>query len=98
MRPDSLAAMTYTPVPETKMYRDIMRGKFHVLNEKESLMETSELIQHIELDNLHFTSSHASNFVPIDGILSRDKTKILNLLNQAIAGNVPKRNPAQRGL
>lgn len=28
MRPDRLAALTYMPVPGTKMYRDIELGKF----------------------------------------------------------------------
>lgn len=92
MQPTYLAAMTYTPVPGTKMYRDIEQRKFHVLNDTECLIETKELIRHIELNDLHFTSSHASNFVPIDGILSKDKTKIVDLLDEAITGNIPKRS------
>lgn len=98
MQPTNLAAMTYTPVPGTKMYRDIEQGNFHVLNDTECLIETKELIQHIELSDLHFTSNHASNYVPIDGTLGRDKTKIINLLDEAISGNIHKRNPTQRGL
>lgn len=98
MHPTDLAAMTYTPVPGTKMYRDIEQGKFHVLTDTECLEETRNLVQRIELDNLHFTSNHASNYVPIDGIISRDKTEILNLLDRAIHGNIPKRSAVQRGL
>jgi len=80
------------------MYRDIEQGKFHVLTDTECLEETRNLVQRIELDNLHFTSNHASNYVPIDGIISRDKTEILNLLDRAIHGNIPKRSAVQRGL
>ena len=98
IQPTDLAAMTYTPVPGTKMYRDIEQGKFHMPNETECLIETKELIEHIELDQLHFTSNHASNFVPIEGMLCRDKAKILALLDEAIKGNIPKRKSTQRGL
>lgn len=98
MRPAHLGAMTYTPVPGTKMYRDIEEGKFQVLDSIDSLKELRELIQHLELDNLYFTSTHASNYVPIEGILNRDKKQILKLIDKAISGNIPTRNQSQRGL
>jgi radical SAM superfamily enzyme YgiQ (UPF0313 family) len=98
MRPGHLAAMTYTPVPGTKMYGDIERGKFHVINDIECLKETMSLVERIDLENLHFTSNHASNYVPIDGYLCRDREQILKLLRNAIEGNVSKRTQFQRGL
>lgn len=98
MHPHHLASMTYTPVPGTKMYQDIESGKFHVLNETKCLEETKMLIEHINLDHLHFTSNHASNYVPIEGFLNRDKQKILELIDTAIKGNFPTRTRQQRGL
>jgi radical SAM superfamily enzyme YgiQ (UPF0313 family) len=98
MNPGHLAAMTYTPVSGTKMYRDIERGEFHVLDDVECLKETRSLVECIDLENLHFTSNHASNYVPIDGYLSRDKEQILKLLNAAIEGTIPKRTQFQRDL
>lgn len=98
MAPRDLAAMTYTPVEGTKMYRDIEQGRFHVLSDVECLRETRELVQGISLDDLFFSSSHASNYVPIEGRLSRDKDKIVQLLDRAIEGDVPRRGSFQRGL
>lgn len=98
MEPTDLAAMTYTPVPGTKMYRDIEEGRFQVLSDTECLEETKELVQGIDLDRLHFTSNHASNYVPIDGVLKKDKERIIALLDQGIAGSIPKRGARQRGL
>lgn len=98
MRPDRLAALTYMPVPGTKLYRDIEQGRFRVLNETGCLTETREMIRHIELENLFFASDHASNYVPVKGILSRDKENIIGLLDDAIAGNVAGRSQWQRGL
>jgi radical SAM superfamily enzyme YgiQ (UPF0313 family) len=98
IKPNHLAAMTYTPVPGTNMYKDIERGNFHMLNDIECLKETRLLVEKINLENLHFTSNHASNYVPIDGYISRDKEPILRLLDSAIDGEVSKRTPFQRGL
>ncbi len=98
MRPDRLAALTLMPVPGTKMYRDIEQGKFRVLNATECLTETRELIRHIKLENLYFASDHASNYVPVKGILNKDKAKIIELLDHGIAGNVSRRSQWQRGL
>jgi hypothetical protein len=80
------------------MYGDIERGKFHVINDIECLKETMSLVERIDLENLHFTSNHASNYVPIDGYLCRDREQILKLLRNAIEGNVSKRTQFQRGL
>jgi radical SAM superfamily enzyme YgiQ (UPF0313 family) len=80
IQPAHVPAMTYMPVPGTPMYRDIEQGKFQVLSEQEVLLETAELVKNIEVPNLHFTSNHASNFVPIEGILPQDREKILGLL------------------
>jgi radical SAM superfamily enzyme YgiQ (UPF0313 family) len=98
MKPGHLAAMTYTPVQGTKMYRDIESGRFNVLDDVECLKETRSLVAHIDLEHLHFTSNHASNYVPIDGYLKRDKEQILELLDAAIGGSIPKRTQFQRGL
>ncbi len=98
MRPGHLAAMTYTPVPGTKMYADIENGSFQVLDDIGCLRETRSLVENINLENLHFTSNHASNYVPIDGYLSRDKAQILKLLDGAIDGSLPRRSNFQRGL
>lgn len=98
MKPTDLAAMTYMPVEGTKLYRDIEQDKFHVLTDRECLLETKELVKNLDMEGMHFTSNHASNYVAIDGILSRDKDKILELFEQAINGEVPRRNSKYRGL
>jgi radical SAM superfamily enzyme YgiQ (UPF0313 family) len=98
MKPAHLTAMTYMPVPGTKMYQDIERGKFEVLDTKECLLETKTIVEHIDLEQLHFLSNHASNYLTIDGYLSADKERILSELDQAIHQGIPIRNDSQRGL
>jgi radical SAM superfamily enzyme YgiQ (UPF0313 family) len=98
MQPAHLTAMTYMPVPGTKMYRDIENGKFEVLDTTGCLRETRTLVEHITLEQLHFLSNHASNYVSIDGFLPKDREKILDALDQAIHQELPVRDDARRGL
>lgn len=98
MQPNHLAAMTYIPAEGTRMYKDIQNGTFKVLDNVECLEETKVLVENIEHDNLHFTSNHASNYVPIEGILSRDKEKVIAIIDGAINNNIPMRKRSQRGL
>jgi hypothetical protein len=73
------------------MYRDIEQGKFQVLTPQEILLETAELVQHIDVPGLHFTSSHASNYVPIEGTLPQDREAILAQLRLASQSPPPQR-------
>ena len=98
MNPKHLAAMTYMPVKGTKMYKDIEAGKFQVLTEMECLEETKALIEGINLDNLHFTSNHASNYIPIEGTLRADKEKLVTLIDEVLSGNLKIQSEGMRRL
>ena len=98
MQPNHLAAMNYTPVEGTKLGNQALRGEFQVLSAKESLMETAELIRNLEVSGMHFTSDHASNYLPLKGTLNEDRDKLLRLIDGAIGGKVAVRSEASRGL
>lgn len=84
MQPKHLSAMTYLPVEDTPMYQEIQEGKMTLQTPFESLLETRELIRGIELSGLHFTSNHASNYVPIKGTLKEERDTLLALLDDII--------------
>ena len=98
MQPNHLSAMNYTPVEGTKLGNQALRGEFQVLGAKESLMETAELIRNLEVSGMHFTSDHASNYLPLKGTLNEDREKLLRLIDGAIGGKVAVRSEASRGL
>jgi radical SAM superfamily enzyme YgiQ (UPF0313 family) len=98
MKPAHLTAMTYTPVPGTKMYRDIEAGNFQVLDSRESLIETRILVENLSTENLHFLSNHASNYVSIDAEFPKEKEDVLNTLDAAIRQEIPLRGEEYRGL
>ena len=98
MQPNHLSAMNYTPVEGTKLGNQALRGEFQVLSAKESLMETAELIRNLEVSGMHFTSDHASTYLPLKGTLNEDRDKLLRLIDDAIGGKVAVRSEASRGL
>lgn len=98
MRPQHLSAMNYTPVEGTKLGNMALRGEFQVLNAQESLMETAELIRHLNVSGMHFTSDHASNYLPLKGTLCEDRERLLSLIDGALAGQVGIRSEYSRGL
>ncbi len=98
MQPQHLSSMNYTPVRGTKLYQEVVSGSFSVLSAKESLQETRDLVAAIDYDNLHFTSDHASNYLPIKGTLKQDRERLLALLDGAIHGTVGIRSEWARGL
>lgn len=98
MRPNHLSAMNYTPVEGTKLGNQALRGEFQVLSAEESLLETAELIRNLDVSGMHFTSDHASNYLPLKGTLNEDREKLLKLIDGAVSGTVKIRSECNRGL
>lgn len=100
MKPQQLAALTLTPVPNTFIYKQVQEGKFQVLDSFETLEEMKCLIENITIDNLSFASNHASNYLPLKGKLQKDKQQMLELINNVLLtrDNSYLRSENMRGL
>ena len=98
MGPRHLSALTYLPERGTVLGRAVERGEFRLLTAREALEETRLLLEHLEVDPLHFTSDHASNYLPLKGGLPGDRARLLSLLDQALAGARGVRAEQWRGL
>ena len=48
------------------------------------LVELEVFISHTQLENSIFRTNHASNYLVLEGILGRDKEKLLSQLTNAI--------------
>ena len=46
--------------------------------------ETRMFIENITLENIHFTSNHVSNYLPLKGTLSQDKDRLLAEIDRGI--------------
>lgn len=96
MKPRHLSAMTYMVADNTDMELDVLHGRFQVLTPEEALAETRLLIEGLESGPLHFTSDHASNYLPLKGTLPDDREKLLALIDDALTGKARLRG--RRGL
>ena len=76
-----LAALTVTPVPGTVFYNRVQKGEIEILSPLETLNEMKIIFENITIDDLKFVGVHASNYLPINGTLQRDKEKMLGVIN-----------------
>lgn len=84
MGPNYLAALTVTPVPGTILFNKVQKGEFEILDPFETLEEMKTIFENITIDNLRFVGVHASNYLPINGTLQRDKQKMLETINRVL--------------
>lgn len=81
MRPRYLAALTYTPVPNTALYHKVEKQEFELPGPLETIEEMKIMIENISIDNLKFIGAHASNYLPVSGDLQKDKDRMLAMVS-----------------
>lgn len=84
IKPDYLGLLTLLVKDDTTLYKDIQEDNFTLLSQKEILLETKEIIENINIENCVFRANHASNLVPLKGILDQDKDSILSQIEQEL--------------
>lgn len=97
MKPRHLSALTLTLYPGTELYEEYRTGKFDPITPMDSLREARLLIEKLEVDPLHFTCDHASNYVPLKGSLPEDKERFLTRLDLALESGAGMRPEWSRG-
>lgn len=82
IQPDYIGMLNLRLYDNTELTQQVQRGEFIPLKPKELLDETKLLLQNFELVNTVFRSNHASNYIPLGGVLNRDKEKLLRQLEE----------------
>lgn len=98
MKPRHLSAMTFAPAKGTRLGEDVLAGRFRVCTSDQVLDECRLLLENLDVDPLHFTSNHASNYLPLKGGLPEDRDKFLTLIHQALEGKIALRKTLNRGI
>lgn len=100
MKPRYLAALTYTPVPNTPLFAKVQAGKFELPDPFETLEEMKLIFENITIDNLTFVGAHASNYLPVSGTLQKDKKKMLETVDGVLSSRnmAALRSEEMRGL
>ncbi|OGR03451.1 MAG: radical SAM protein [Deltaproteobacteria bacterium RIFOXYD12_FULL_50_9] len=89
MEPNHIGVLTLMLLENTPLYELFGQGVFQLPDQMGLLAELYTMVDNIHLDRVLFHSNHASNYLPIDCRLSRDREKVLATIANAISGNVP---------
>ena len=98
MAPNQIAALTLMILENTPLYQEEVNGIFKVPDQKILLAELKTMVQNIDLDKVQFQANHASNYLPISCRLARDREKILERIDNALAGQERLTPEHQRAL
>ena len=98
--PDYIALLTLMMVPGTPMAAAVERGEFRVPDQEAALRELWEIIDSTEVTDAVFRTTHASNYLAIEGRLPADKAAMLGVLDRVLTGDCQRwiRPEALRGL
>ncbi len=98
MDPEFLSALTLTIIPGTPLERMVDKGRFELPSIPDLLQELRTIVAESRPTRAIFRTNHASNYLPIEGRLPRDREKIVAAIDAAIRGEVPLRPEYFRGL
>ncbi|NLX99820.1 MAG: radical SAM protein [Rhodopirellula sp.] len=86
MDPHYLSMLTLMLVPGTALHGQWRAGTFQLPEPEALLVELREVLVHLDgLSRCVFRTNHASNYVPLSGTLSRDKPRLLEVLDEALS-------------
>jgi len=86
--PEYVGALSLMLIPGTPLFDDYQAGDFPLLEPEEMLAELRAMIAATILSRGLFHANHASNYLPIRARLPKDKKTTLELIDQALAGEI----------
>lgn len=98
MDPEFLSALTLTVIPGTPLHRMVEKGRFSLPDIRGLLGELRIMVADSSPTAAIFRTNHASNYLPLEGRLPRDRAAILATIDAALDGRIPLRPEYRRGL
>ena len=98
MDPEFFAALSLTVIEGTPHHRLVERGRFELPSPMQMLRELRTIVAQARPTDALFRTNHASNHLPLQGRLPRDSSGIVHAIDLALAGRIPLRPEAHRGL
>jgi len=98
MAPRYLSFLTLMVVPGTTLHRQMKRREFTLPRPPGLLAELRQMVDGLDLRGTIVRTDHASNYIPLEGRLPRDKERLLRKIDIALAGGRRLRSELFRGL
>lgn len=87
--PDYLGLLSLMTVPGTITHRRVQAGSITPLSPWEMLREIKLMVEGLSLTHCIFRANHASNYLPLKAVLSRDQKALLAALEQVLQKKAP---------
>jgi len=98
MDPRFVSLLTLTVIPGTPIAKLEATGRFEMPSVEALLRELREFVARASPADAIFRTNHASNYLPLAGRIPRDRSRLLDLLDAALAGRLNLRPEWARGL
>jgi radical SAM superfamily enzyme YgiQ (UPF0313 family) len=98
MNPEYLSLLTLTVLPGTPIATLAARGDFELPSVEQMLAELRIIVAASDPRAAIFRTNHTSNYLPLEGRLPRDRDRIVETVDRALAGGIPLRPEWARGL
>lgn len=98
MDPEFLSLLTLTVVDGTPLATLAARGRFELPPVPRMLGELRTIVADSRPTGAVFRTNHASNYLPLEGRLPRDRDRIVATVDAALSGAIPLRPEWARGL
>jgi len=98
MDPEYLSMLTLTVIPGTPLGRLEEQGRFELPAVEELLRELRTMVAESNPTQSLFRTNHASNYLPLEGRLPRDRDRIVAVIDSALRGEIQLRPEYFRSL
>lgn len=98
MDPEYFAALTTTVVPSTPLAQLETRGRFVLPSVAQMFEELRSIVDLARPTHAVFRTNHASNYLPLKGVLPDDRERIVATIDAALDGRIALRPESSRGL
>jgi radical SAM superfamily enzyme YgiQ (UPF0313 family) len=88
MQPNQVGVLTLMLLPNSPLYEQAARGEFKLPDRDGMLRELYQLVANIEVERLQLQTNHASNYLPLNCRLPKDKAQVLVAIDRARAGEI----------
>ncbi len=85
MNPTYVSALSLMLGPLEDYFAEQMGPDFRFLTKLELLREVRQLVDQLRTDGCIFRTNHASNYLPLKGVLAQDREKLLGTIDAALA-------------
>lgn len=87
--PEYLGLLSLMVAPGTAMHRRLNEGNLTPLDPWEMLREIKMMVRDLSLTSCVFRANHASNYLPLKAVLSRDREMLVAALDRVLQAKAP---------